>query len=549
MNVRPFTDDDAPAVAALISADEERLYGRPGHVTGARHPHVPALQQGGVGLGGGRPDRRERDLRRARRRGARPRRRRRQGPRPRDGDPRARRGVRARGGCEKILTGAAEPDAAARALFESRGYREVRRFYEMAIELTEEPTGAGPAGRARRGRDPRGRVRGVLRRAERGVRGALGVASAAVRGVDRAPAGPAPRRARPDLVRRPRRRRARRGHAQRARASPAAATSARSASGPAWRGKGLAKALLQRTFAEFWRRGTTRVTLDVDSQNATGAVAALRARRHARRSLRRRLREGARMSLLRARCPDCRTLTAVAVDDGYECHSCGRTFRAGLVRVPRAWGDGGEPMVEAASLAARLPRGRGRRGGHARDADARGRVRPARCGRSCSAVAAARTSASSRASPPATSGSRVLWLDAHGDLNTPETSPSGNEWGMPLRMLLDHGTVAADDVVLWGARNLDPPEEEFIAAAGIGDDPARCSSAPTPSTSRSTATSSTRASWRSSCPSRAGRRSARSSSCWRGCGRAASSSASASPGSRPIPRTSRSCSGSPRARL
>jgi len=42
---------------------------------------------------------------------------------------------------------------------------------------------------------------------------------------------------------------------------------------PAWRGKGLGKALLQRTFGEFWRRGTTRVTLDVDSQNATGAVA------------------------------------------------------------------------------------------------------------------------------------------------------------------------------------------------------------------------------------------------------------------------------------
>jgi arginase len=65
----------------------------------------------------------------------------------------------------------------------------------------------------------------------------------------------------------------------------------------------------------------------------------------------------------------------------------------------------------------------------------------------------------------------VLWLDAHGDLNTPETSPSGNEWGMPLRMLLDRGTVAPHDVVLWGARNLDPPEEEFIAAVRIGDEP------------------------------------------------------------------------------
>jgi arginase len=65
----------------------------------------------------------------------------------------------------------------------------------------------------------------------------------------------------------------------------------------------------------------------------------------------------------------------------------------------------------------------------------------------------------------------VLWLDAHGDLNTPETSPSGNEWGMPLRMLLDRGTISAADVVLWGARNLDPPEEEFIDAAGIGNEP------------------------------------------------------------------------------
>src|SRR5215831_19291497 len=61
------------------------------------------------------------------------------------------------------------------------------------------------------------------------------------------------------------------------------------------------------------------------------------------------------MSLLRARCPDCRTLTAVAVDEGYECHSCGRSFAAGIVRVPRAWGDGGEPMVEAASLALDYP--------------------------------------------------------------------------------------------------------------------------------------------------------------------------------------------------
>jgi arginase len=61
----------------------------------------------------------------------------------------------------------------------------------------------------------------------------------------------------------------------------------------------------------------------------------------------------------------------------------------------------------------------------------------------------------------------VVWFDAHGDLNTIESSPSGNEWATPLRMLLDSGAVDAQDVVLVGARNLDPPEEEFIAENGI----------------------------------------------------------------------------------
>jgi arginase len=61
----------------------------------------------------------------------------------------------------------------------------------------------------------------------------------------------------------------------------------------------------------------------------------------------------------------------------------------------------------------------------------------------------------------------IVWLDAHGDLNTPETSPSGNAWGMPLRTLLDAGTVKPENVALVGARNLDPPEEDFIAASGL----------------------------------------------------------------------------------
>jgi ribosomal protein S18 acetylase RimI-like enzyme len=39
-----------------------------------------------------------------------------------------------------------------------------------------------------------------------------------------------------------------------------------------WRGRGLGRALLLRTFAEFRRRGVTRVTLGVDAENPTGAT-------------------------------------------------------------------------------------------------------------------------------------------------------------------------------------------------------------------------------------------------------------------------------------
>lgn len=177
------------------------------------------------------------------------------------------------------------------------------------------------------------------------------------------------------------------------------------------------------------------------------------------------------MSLLRARCPSCRTLTAVAVGEGYECHSCGRTFAAGLVRVPRAWGDGGEAMVEAAALGLDYPEVAVveeetlamQTLAVASDLPARPLVLGGCC---CAHVGAVEGLAARHGRVAA------LWLDAHGDLNTPETSPSGNEWGMPLRMLLDRGTLAADDVALWGARNLDPPEEEYIAASGIGTDPA-----------------------------------------------------------------------------
>jgi arginase len=63
-----------------------------------------------------------------------------------------------------------------------------------------------------------------------------------------------------------------------------------------------------------------------------------------------------------------------------------------------------------------------------------------------------------------------VWLDAHGDLNTKDSSPSGNLWGMPLRMSLQEGSVAPADLAHVGARSLDPPEVEYMAAEGIDDD-------------------------------------------------------------------------------
>jgi arginase family enzyme len=177
------------------------------------------------------------------------------------------------------------------------------------------------------------------------------------------------------------------------------------------------------------------------------------------------------VSVLRARCPTCRTLTAVAVGPDYECHSCGRTFAAGLVRVPRAWGDGGAAMVAAASLELDYPEAVvvAEDSLHAQTLTLASElpVRPLVLGGCCCSHIGAVEGLAARHDRLG-----VIWFDAHGDLNTPESSPSGNEWGMPLRMIIDGGAVAAEDVALVGARSLDPPEVEFIAAAGINTAPA-----------------------------------------------------------------------------
>ncbi len=73
----------------------------------------------------------------------------------------------------------------------------------------------------------------------------------------------------------------------------------------------------------------------------------------------------------------------------------------------------------------------------------------------------------------------VLWVDAHGDINTPETSPSGNIHGMPIAALLGHGPpeltriggagpkVDPANVVLLGIRSLDEGEKRLLKRTGV----------------------------------------------------------------------------------
>ena len=61
----------------------------------------------------------------------------------------------------------------------------------------------------------------------------------------------------------------------------------------------------------------------------------------------------------------------------------------------------------------------------------------------------------------------VVWFDAHPDLNTSASSPSGAFAGMVLRSLIEDGDIGADRVVLAGQRVWDDTEQEFATDAGI----------------------------------------------------------------------------------
>src|SRR5512138_1789238 len=73
----------------------------------------------------------------------------------------------------------------------------------------------------------------------------------------------------------------------------------------------------------------------------------------------------------------------------------------------------------------------------------------------------------------------LIWVDAHGDMNTPATSASGNVHGMPLASLLGpepaelsriggvSPKVRPEHTVLIGIRNLDEREKELVRASGV----------------------------------------------------------------------------------
>ena len=73
----------------------------------------------------------------------------------------------------------------------------------------------------------------------------------------------------------------------------------------------------------------------------------------------------------------------------------------------------------------------------------------------------------------------VIWIDAHADLNTPESSPSGNIHGMPVSHLLGQGdsrlldiwgggaVLRPQDLVFIGLRSLDPFERSFVREHNI----------------------------------------------------------------------------------
>jgi mycothiol synthase len=271
VNVRPLTTDDLPALAAFLAADEERLTGRPSRIgaddvrdwtsrTDLAHDSWVYEDDSGIaavawmdlrddlatGIVAVGLDAQETGIgaelvahteRRARERGA-----------------------------SRMHQFALGRDAYARELIESHGYEDVRHFYEMAIELTERPELSDVDIE-------------TLQPDE--VEAFYGALDAAFQDHWEHHSMPfaewwARFAARPDtdlslwfLIRSDGEIAAiARNDANRNGGGHVGALGVRRE----FRGRGYAKALLYRTFAEFWDRGTPRVTLGVDASNPTGAT-------------------------------------------------------------------------------------------------------------------------------------------------------------------------------------------------------------------------------------------------------------------------------------
>jgi len=276
MNVRPITLDDLPVLAAFLAEDETHLFGRPSRIgvtdvtawlascdlTGdswlleengelvalgwvEKHDDlgiaVGVVQRGqrGRGIGAQLVDRSEERLRAL--------------------------------GAGRVHNVTLAPDNAAPPLLESRGYREVRRFWDMTIELGDDPP--------REPKLPEGfRIEKFSSDLARAFHAALEEAFAEhweyepqsfekwwerqVARPDHDPSLWFLVRTGEDVVA------ATRNDPERSGGGWIGAIGVR----PAWRGRGLAKALLLHSFREFHQRGKRRVGLGVDSQNATGAT-------------------------------------------------------------------------------------------------------------------------------------------------------------------------------------------------------------------------------------------------------------------------------------
>ena len=61
----------------------------------------------------------------------------------------------------------------------------------------------------------------------------------------------------------------------------------------------------------------------------------------------------------------------------------------------------------------------------------------------------------------------LVWVDAHGDINSPQSSPSGNVHGMPLWFALERGYADPARTVQIGLRDLEPEEKEHLRKSGV----------------------------------------------------------------------------------